>query len=297
MQPDDEVTRRYRGMAREEPGAAMDAAILAASRRAVAPSLSRRWGAPVSIAAVLVLAFGLTLEMRHEEPGIETSLPAPPAALPEPSNAPATPEPQAAAPAAKDSASGATVQGIAPGKERAAREDKRAAPARKLEKAAQPAEDALHRAPMPEAREAVPPQAPTERAGETPSPFPAAPEGSAAPAASRAAPPKIAAPIVEAPPSAAAALPAPPAAGAAPLRAQDLNAAPAFAPRAKAAAEAMQRAAPAAGPDAALRELERIAGLRAAGRDAEADRALEDFRRNHPGYRIPEAMWERVKPR
>jgi hypothetical protein len=76
-----------------------------------------------------------------------------------------------------------------------------------------------------------------------------------------------------------------------------LNAAPAFAPRAKAAAEAMQRAAPAAEPDAALRELERIAALRAAGRDAEADRALEDFRRNHSGYRIPEAMWERVKPR
>ena len=45
------------------------------------------------------------------------------------------------------------------------------------------------------------------------------------------------------------------------------------------------------------RELERIAALRAQGRDAEADKALEEFRRAHPGYRIADAMWERVKPR
>jgi hypothetical protein len=45
------------------------------------------------------------------------------------------------------------------------------------------------------------------------------------------------------------------------------------------------------------RELERIAKLRVDGRDAEADKALEQFRRDHPGYRIAEAMWERVKPR
>src|SRR5437868_1883502 len=50
-------------------------------------------------------------------------------------------------------------------------------------------------------------------------------------------------------------------------------------------------------PDAADAELERIAALRAQGRDAEADKALDEFRRTHPGYRIPDAMWERVKPR
>ena len=44
-------------------------------------------------------------------------------------------------------------------------------------------------------------------------------------------------------------------------------------------------------------ELERIATLRAQGRDAEADKALEEFRRAHPDYRIPDAVWERVKPR
>ncbi|MGZ5066363.1 MAG: hypothetical protein ACXWG1_12270, partial [Usitatibacter sp.] len=68
---DDKVARRYRELAREEPRGAIDAAILAASRRAVAPrSWSRRWAAPVSIAAVLVLAFGLTLEMQHEKPDV-----------------------------------------------------------------------------------------------------------------------------------------------------------------------------------------------------------------------------------
>ena len=50
-------------------------------------------------------------------------------------------------------------------------------------------------------------------------------------------------------------------------------------------------------PDAAEAELERIAALRVQGRDAEADKALDEFRRTHPGYRIPDAMWERVKPR
>src|SRR5689334_2251909 len=86
---DDKLLRRYRMLAREEPSPDLDAAILAASRRVAGrPSLSRRWGVPVSIAAVLVLAFGLTLEMQHEKPDVSTSVPStmpsalPPAAAP-----------------------------------------------------------------------------------------------------------------------------------------------------------------------------------------------------------------------
>ena len=45
------------------------------------------------------------------------------------------------------------------------------------------------------------------------------------------------------------------------------------------------------------RELERIARLRESAHHEEADRALKEFQRRHPDYRIPEAMWERVKPR
>jgi hypothetical protein len=49
--------------------------------------------------------------------------------------------------------------------------------------------------------------------------------------------------------------------------------------------------------DEPTRELEAIAKLRAEGRAEEADKALAEFRRKRPDYRIPEAMWERVKPR
>ena len=45
------------------------------------------------------------------------------------------------------------------------------------------------------------------------------------------------------------------------------------------------------------RELERIAQLRADGKNTEADQALEAFRKRYPDYRIPDAMWQRVKPR
>ena len=60
------------------------------------------------------------------------------------------------------------------------------------------------------------------------------------------------------------------------------------------ARELRKSVAPEADPG---RELERIAQLRASGDDAEADKALAEFRRRHPDFRIPEAMWERIKPR
>src|ERR1700716_2502336 len=79
--PGDKLARRYRELAREEPPASLDAPILAASRRAVAakPSGSRRWAVPVSIAAVLVLAFGVTLQMQREAPDVAYSPPQIPA--------------------------------------------------------------------------------------------------------------------------------------------------------------------------------------------------------------------------
>ena len=68
-------------------------------------------------------------------------------------------------------------------------------------------------------------------------------------------------------------------------------------------AEAVARA-PQVGPVQALkrvdmpeRELERIAELRGQGRHDEADRALAEFRKRYPNYRIPEAMRERVERR
>jgi hypothetical protein len=49
-------------------------------------------------------------------------------------------------------------------------------------------------------------------------------------------------------------------------------------------------------PDPAA-ELERIGRLRGEGRHEEADKALDAFLRKHPGYRIPDPVWDRVKPR
>src|SRR6185503_11049047 len=91
---DDKLSKRYRELGREEPPRALDEAILASARRAVAPRTTQRWAMPVSIAAVLVLATGVTLRMQQEQPGIETAAPASeyslPPASPEPSPAPAT---------------------------------------------------------------------------------------------------------------------------------------------------------------------------------------------------------------
>jgi hypothetical protein len=49
--------------------------------------------------------------------------------------------------------------------------------------------------------------------------------------------------------------------------------------------------------DTPERELERIAELRGQGRHDEADRALVDFRKRYPDFRIPENMRERVERR
>src|SRR4029079_15156893 len=73
---DDKLTRRYRELPAQEPPAALDAAIRDAAHRAVAPRRgAQRWAVPVSLAAVLVLAAGITLRMQQEQPGIQTSVP------------------------------------------------------------------------------------------------------------------------------------------------------------------------------------------------------------------------------
>jgi hypothetical protein len=228
---DEAIARHYREMAREEPPAALDAAILAASRRAAAPR--PRWMLPVSIAAVLALGIGVALRMQVEQPGIETSAPPPAApseyALPQASEAPAV-----------------------------------AAPARKAVKPPDlPPEAAPQQAPAPLADRAEP-QARGQAAITMTAPAAVAP------------PPAPAAPGVVAPPSAPAAAASVPTE----LRARR--------------AEAQERAAP---KDAREAELERIAKLRAAGRHDEADTALEAFRREHPQYRIPDALRERVERR
>ena len=250
-EPGDRLDRAYRSLAREEPPASLDAQVLAAARRAVArPSLARRWGVPVSMAALLVLAIGVTLEMQYEEPGIETSAPKAPASLPtenSPRQEPASGSIESAAPAASPEVRAqaeskpALAVPIKPAQKKAKRESARQA-------------DESRRKDAPKANAPAAAEAPAMR--EAPQAFPAAPPA-----------------------------------------AEERFAAP--------AASMAKRSATAGGAAADLMtattspatELERIAKLREAGRDAEADRALEEFRKRYPGYRIDDAMWQRVKPR
>ena len=280
---DDNLARRYRELSREEPRAALDAAILAASRRAVAkPSWSRRWAAPVSIAAVLVLAFGVTLEMQREVPGIES---APPVQRREPAPAPSLPLPEQANVTPRDA-------NVAPPKARTE------APQRKSVTAPTP----LRVSPpeSPGANAVAPPLAKEERApAERPAPFPAASASAtmSAPPVTRVAPAAPAyAPAPSPPASTAGALATPTEAA---TQSAVQSSAARMAPRLKAeSADAIQPVQRAAISQTGIeRELERIAKLREEGRDADADKALEQFRRDHPDYRIAEAMWQRVKPR
>lgn len=74
---DKKLSGRYRAVSRDEPPAHVDAAILAAAKRAVgsqprpagAPRM-RRWYVPVSIAAVIMLSVIVTLQIERERPEI-----------------------------------------------------------------------------------------------------------------------------------------------------------------------------------------------------------------------------------
>ena len=64
---DEKVSAGYRALGGEEPPRALDDAILAASRRS-----PTRWRLPLSVAAVLVLAVGVTLRMLPQRPDAES---------------------------------------------------------------------------------------------------------------------------------------------------------------------------------------------------------------------------------
>ena len=83
VKPDDAVRAAYRGLPREEPPPAVDAALLAAARQSVAVRPAHRWRIPASLAAVLVLSVAVTLRVADEQPEIQ-AIPPPPATKPEP---------------------------------------------------------------------------------------------------------------------------------------------------------------------------------------------------------------------
>lgn len=113
---DKDLSERYRAGAREEPPEQIDAAILAAAKRAVAsqPRLSgqprslRRWYVPVSLAAVIMLSVVVTLRIEREQPELALPDAAPVAREKEQKPVQKASEPRAAAPAPQASAEAAS---------------------------------------------------------------------------------------------------------------------------------------------------------------------------------------------
>ncbi len=140
MERDEKVSAGYRALGGEEPPRALDEAILAAARRS--PTRLRvphlRWRVPLSIAAVLVLAVGVTLRMQPQQPDAESVALAPQVMQ--------TPRPVASAPAPEQEQPKPAVRAKA-------REDVSAAPASQLAAAA----DAMRAAPATSAAGAVAP--------------------------------------------------------------------------------------------------------------------------------------------
>jgi hypothetical protein len=67
---DPKVSKRYRGLGREEPPRELDERILAASRRAGRAD-RYRWAAPLATAAILVLAIGVALNVERRQPELD----------------------------------------------------------------------------------------------------------------------------------------------------------------------------------------------------------------------------------
>ncbi len=267
---DDRVASAYRELPGEGPPPALDAAIQAAARRAVGarPGGVRRWQVPVSIAAVLALAIGVSLQVEREKPVVVDGTPVSSgsAEYPVPEAAPEKEEPPA-------------------------REEARA-----LQKQAAPMPEAKQVAPEPPRVEAPPPPRaeprPAPPAAESLAvPMPASPPASPAPAPARAPAPATFAP-------APANVAVPPATAGAAASADAVRAAPQPAARAKkelAREATTQEKAMADALETPERRLERIADLRQKGLHDEADRALAEFRRAYPDYRISEELLRRVQ--
>lgn len=264
MPRDAELSRLYRDAVAGEPPAALDRLIVGAAQREAARQPRRRsgagwrrWFAPVSLAAVVVLTVTLTLLVHEERERDEAKPMAAPAA-------PAAPTADSVKPEIRDERSVAPALPPPP-----------AAPA-----------------PQPERKRAVPPAAvPLQKA--SPEPFPGgAAEESMSQREARSA--DSAAQRDAAQPQVPLAAPAEPSAT---MRAAPKEAKPQPAPAPDTAAgagpaaplrESIGRAEKSAQTPAAW--LEEIRELKRQGREREAQEALVQFRRAYPAYALPQDL-------
>ena len=255
------ISQRYREISTEEPSRALDDAILAAAREAQRP-WTRRHAVPLGLAAVLVLSVAVTLRIQQEQPGIEV-----------PVSVARAPAPAKTAQADTQLKLKVEAQIKPPAPERRARASMR--------------DEARQDEPRPFAQP-IQEQA-REQGAAAPPPSPAKP--AAAPAA-----PALASrgELLRGTESSVA--------GAAAQQAEErtsrVAAAAARAPQAGPVQALAKRAefAPAVAPTPE-QELERIAELRRLHKHDEADKALAEFRKRLPDYKIAAPMLERVERR
>jgi len=255
-----DVSQAYRRLGADEPPPSLDDAIRAAARRSARP-WTRRWGLPVSIAAVVVLSLTVTLRIADEQPDLTR-----PEARPD-----TRPEPRSQA--QPEMAAGPAPEARAP-----------AAPP-VLAESAKPD--------VPRPRAAAPVPAADPKAFPAPPP-PAAPEPARSVASAEA-------PAAELRRERAADVAA---AGAAASRVEESSARDVASARSGTPAAPAMSARRAEAPAVAKlaqespeQELERIARLRAEGKHEDADKALAEFRKRFPEFRIPEPMLRRVERR
>ena len=278
MAEDDDISRRYRELPREEPPRRLDDTIRAAARRAVrtrpaplvVPTGRQRWYFPLAAAAIIVLAVAVTIHVEREQPVEEiVSAPAAPAEESKAEKPQASPQPER-------------------------RRKTESADSRELRDTAPPPE--LQKAPEPAP---VPPSPPATAQDAI------ALERNAAGALSGRAEPSQSAPAPQAAPppppvAAAAGRPAPvpeakpmpqaPRAGAASPRASAELRRPDEGARTAASVSAYALQSP-------EQWLQGIADLRRQGRNDEADKSLAEFRKRYPDYKITDAMLREVERR
>jgi len=294
---DPKLSQIYREAARENPPAALDAAILAAARRQAAqpkrPARSSwvRWMAPASALATLVVAVSLAFLMERERPEATRDM----------SIHPIAPRPGSAPPASVTESAKAKAAGNAAPAEPASMDAPAAAGGAAAE-AALKKEAAVAPGPAPATSLPAP-------AAPAPAPAPAAPAQAPAPQPAEAARSDAQAfPAERRAKAAESGLSAPKAAESKTMRESNVagDSAPGAAGAAAGAAGVAARTAPAAAPPAAagklapLRQeaaqrspeawLEEISRLKREGRDKEAAEQLAEFRKAYPAYALPESL-------
>jgi hypothetical protein len=234
MTEDPKISQRYRELGREEPPHELDAAILAAARRAartrpaplVVPSGRQRWYFPLAAAAIIVLAVAVTMHVEREQPDPEAVVTAP-------SSAPEAPAEQKALQAEPPPA----LPKPAPSQDLRAQRD--TAPLADLQKSQTPPAS-----PVPPLAAELEPSSRQDAVSE--------------------------------------------------MRQESRARASRQADGAPAVAGAMARSFTPASPE---QWLQGIADLRRQGRHEEADKALAEFRKRYPDYKIPEAVAKTLEKR